>query len=145
MVRTDDLPAAPLPERRRGPKARGISHEGRTLTAWQWSMVTGIPEDTIRIRLKRGWSPERLFAPVEHSHKPQTKKEVAARVRGLVDRLKEIEALCRRLTTARDQLGSGADVERIVSLIGFKIGTLATEHGSIRKKLMKITEPHVNK
>lgn len=100
-------------------------------------------EDTIRTRLKRGWPAGRLFSPVKHSRKPDTKKEVEARVRGLVGRLEEIEGLCRRLTMARDQLGGVEDVERIVSLINFKIGTLATEHGSILRKLMRIEVTHV--
>jgi hypothetical protein len=35
---------APLPEKRRGPKARGIRCGDKKLTAWQWFMVTGVPK-----------------------------------------------------------------------------------------------------
>lgn len=41
---------------------RLIFAKGRTMTLQQWSDLTGIPRETIRSRLERGWSAERSLA-----------------------------------------------------------------------------------
>lgn len=36
--------------------ARRITHKGRTLTIRQWAYASGLNENTIRARLRNGWS-----------------------------------------------------------------------------------------
>lgn len=44
---------------------RTLTHEGKSLSVREWSMLTGIPRDAINSRLKLGWSTERaLTEPV---------------------------------------------------------------------------------
>jgi hypothetical protein len=38
-----------------------IEFNGRTQTLMEWSRETGIPNQTISARLKRGWSPDRVL------------------------------------------------------------------------------------
>lgn len=41
--------------------------QGKTLTLHEWSVITGIDEETIRARVKRGWTHEKaLTSPVLH-------------------------------------------------------------------------------
>ncbi len=39
-----------------------ITHNGETLSVYQWSQKNGIPETTIACRIDRGWSPERAVS-----------------------------------------------------------------------------------
>jgi hypothetical protein len=40
-----------------------IEHNGQRLTIAQWSRKSGLPQVTIRARLRRGWSIEQVFTP----------------------------------------------------------------------------------
>jgi len=61
-------------------RTRRIVAFGEALTLPQWSRRTGLPETTIRSRLRSGWSPERaLETPkAKHGVKFHDDKEVAA-------------------------------------------------------------------
>ena len=46
---------------------RLLTHNGKTMCVADWSEATGITGFTIRSRLRRGWSVERIFTtPVKH-------------------------------------------------------------------------------
>jgi hypothetical protein len=44
---------------------RMVSFKGQTLCVAEWSEITGIHKSTLTSRMNKGWSAERVFAPVE--------------------------------------------------------------------------------
>lgn len=51
---------------------RFITFDGRTQTLSQWARETGIRKDTLRLRLKKGWSVERaLTEPIHEARRPK--------------------------------------------------------------------------
>jgi len=55
LARLRDERVKPLPP---------ITHEGCTFTVAEWSVLLDIPQQTIRNRLSKGWSIERVLGPV---------------------------------------------------------------------------------
>lgn len=43
--------------------ARLITAFGKSMPLGDWAKITGIPYSTIRTRLRRGWTPERILSP----------------------------------------------------------------------------------
>lgn len=70
LVDGEDVPSL---DNRRGPKGKPITWNGKTMSIWQWSQLTGIRANTIYLRIKRGWSVERSLTEKEQ-WKPQPKR-----------------------------------------------------------------------
>jgi hypothetical protein len=57
-------------------KTPRIEHDGKSLTLKQWSRVSGIPDDTIRYRIKTGWPiKEAIFSPTLTNSTRHTRKK----------------------------------------------------------------------
>jgi len=61
---------AKMAQSHRARKQSAITFKGKTLTYAEWADITGIPRDTIRMRINRGYSPQgALTCPVERARR----------------------------------------------------------------------------
>lgn len=61
LLQLVDTEGVPTLDKRRGPKGKPITWQGKTLSILQWSQLTGIRPNTIYLRIKRGWSTESVL------------------------------------------------------------------------------------
>jgi len=81
--------AAPMTlDNRRDPKGDAVTFNGKTLSIWQWSKLTGIRHNTIYLRLKRGWPVERALTDKDTEAHEAT--AVAATPEAIQDRIVQL-------------------------------------------------------
>jgi len=71
-------------------KTAWLEYEGRRLTLSEWARETGISFTTLAYRLKKGWAPEKILAPVERAkQRPGGGQSRAVTLRGVTKTLQE--------------------------------------------------------
>lgn len=109
---------------KRGPKATPLEFNGRSQTLNEWAAETGLAVDTIRCRLKRGWSVEKTLTEKNHD-KPALK---------LVEPLDKQEAASgpsvhEESDVIHDEAESESSDRELLKSMGEAAGNLLLAHG----------------